>query len=277
MKAVITAVGKAHRHLLLQTMTDAHGHPVSILRMQLHELRQAGVERIGIVVNPGDESLLEGAAGEWMDRIESLPQSGPSGYANAILTAEPFAAGGPFLLSVADHLFVSDDPEQNCFKQVIDQAEQLNASVSAVQATAESHIHRFGTLGGERVEGRDDLIRVAAILEKPTPTQAEQQLIVSGLRAGTYLSFFGLHVLEPSIFGHLRHCVAEAEDPTKVTLTDALNASIAEQDHYAFEVNGRRFDLEAPFGLLHGQVAVALKSPNREQILSDLLQLVAER
>ena len=37
------------------------------------------------------------------------------------------------------------------------------------------------------------------MIEKPTPTEAEQRLIVPGLRAGHYLCFFGMHVLTPAV------------------------------------------------------------------------------
>ena len=52
-------------------------------------------------------------------------------------------------------------------------------------------------LAGRRVAGRSDLYRIDTVLEKPTPTEAEQRLLVPGLRAGYYLCFFGMHVLTP--------------------------------------------------------------------------------
>ena len=277
MKAVITAAGKNHRHLPLQTISDAAGQPVSILLMQLRELRAAKMDTVGVVINAGDEALMRDAAGELADFIELIPQVGGEGYGHAICCAQDFVGNEPFLLSIADHLFVSDLPDRNCFEQVIDAAGQLNASVSAVQPTRESQIHRFGTVGGDRVEGEAHLLRVSEVIEKPTPTLAEQKLMVSGLRAGQYLAFFGLHVLQPSIFEHLTRLMDAAAAPQSVTLTDAVNQLLSEEDYFALQVQGRRFDLEAPFGLLHGQLALALKSDAREQILADLIQLVADR
>lgn len=277
MKAVITAAGKNHRHLPLQTITNADGQPVSILRMQLLELRAAGIEKVGIVINPGDEALLRDAAGDLSDFVECLPQEDGQGYGHAISCARDFVDNDAFLLSIADHLFVSDLPERNCFQQVMVSAGKMQASVSAVQATQESQIHAFGVVAGERVESASNVLRIREVIEKPTPTLAEQKLIVSGLRAGQYLAFFGIHVLQPTVFDHLEQLLASSAEPARVTLTDAVNQLLTEEDYYAIEVAGRRFDLEAPFGLLHGQVALALKSPAREQILADLLQLVAER
>jgi len=245
--------------------------------MQLLELRAAGIEKAGIVINPGDEALLRDAAGDLADFIECLPQEGGQGYGHAIACARHFVGDEAFLLSIADHLFVSDLPERSCFQQVMASAEQMGASVSAVQPTRESQIHSFGVIAGERVDSVSGVLRIQEVIEKPTPTLAEQKLIVSGLRAGQYLAFFGLHVLQPVIFGHLEQLLASAENPARVTLTDAVNQLLNEEDYFAIEVAGRRFDLEAPFGLLHGQLALALKSPAREQIMADLLQLVGDR
>ena len=58
---------------------------------------------------------------------------------------------------------------------------------------------RFGAVAGRRVAGRSDLYRVDTVIEKPTPTEAEQRLLVPGLRAGYYLCFFGMHVLTPRV------------------------------------------------------------------------------
>lgn len=276
MKAVITAAGKNHRHLPLQTMADEAGMPLSILSMQLRELRESGIEKVGIIINPGDEALYREATHDFGDFVECIPQDKPHGYAYAILCAEAFVGDAPFLLSVADHLFVGAREASNCFKQLIGAADHLEASVSAVQATPESEILRFGTIGGERVEGRNDLVRVSEAVEKPTPTQAEQKLLVSGLRAGQYYSFFGIHVLSPKIFAHLHAAIDAAEQPGSVTLTDAVNRLLGEEDLYALQIKGQRFDLEAPFGLLHGQLALALSGDAREQVLADLLKLVAK-
>ena len=74
-----------------------------------------------------------------------------------------------------------------------------NCAVSAVQATHESKLPYYGAVGGRLVAGRKGLYEVSEVLEKPTPTEAEQRLIVPGLRAGHYLCFFGMHVLTPAV------------------------------------------------------------------------------
>ena len=51
--------------------------------------------------------------------------------------------------------------------------------------------------------GSQDLYRIDTVIEKPTPTEAEQRLVVPGLRAGHYLCFFGMHVLTPTVMDFL--------------------------------------------------------------------------
>jgi UTP--glucose-1-phosphate uridylyltransferase len=68
-----------------------------------------------------------------------------------------------------------------------------------VQPTRESLLPLFGAVGGQRIKGTNDLFQVERVIEKPTPTEAEQSLLVPGLRAGNYLCFFGMHVLSPLV------------------------------------------------------------------------------
>jgi UTP--glucose-1-phosphate uridylyltransferase len=276
MKAVITAAAKNHRHLGLQTVTDARGFPTTILSVQVQDLVSAGVDRIGVVINPGDEPLFREAAGDQGDRLVFIPQPSPLGYGHAIACARDFVGGEDFILTIGDHLFVSSQPQKNCIQQVVEAGLSLKSAVSAVQATPENDINRFGTVGGQRTHGRSDLIKIKSIIEKPTPTLAEQELLVPGLRSGFYYSNFGIHYLPARIFDHLDALLRQATDSSpRVNLTDALNRLLEESEAYALEVKGYRFDLEARFGLLEAQIAMALRSDFRDQVLTSIVALLA--
>ena len=149
--------------------------------------------------------------------------------------------------------------------------------LSAVQATHESKLPDYGAVGGKRVGGRRRLYAVDGVLEKPTPTEAEQRLIVPGLRAGHYLCFFGMHVLTPAVLELLAADVAAAGEAGGVQLSPAL-ARLATQERYlAYEVEGRRFDIGARYGLLVAQLALALEGDDRDEVLADLVELLATR
>jgi UTP--glucose-1-phosphate uridylyltransferase len=62
-----------------------------------------------------------------------------------------------------------------------------------------------------------------------------------------------------------------------VTLVDAL-AELARQEQYlAIEDEGRRYDLGAPYGLLIAQLALALNGRDRNEVLSQMVELFADR
>jgi UTP--glucose-1-phosphate uridylyltransferase len=120
------------------------------------------------------------------------------------------------------------------------------------------------------------MYRVDTVIEKPTPTEAEQRLLVPGIRAGYYLCFCGIHVLTPTGDGYPGPDAGGLSD-ARVTLVDALAVLARQEQYLAIEDEGRRYDLGAPFGLLIAQLALALSGRNRSEVLSQMLELLADR
>jgi UTP--glucose-1-phosphate uridylyltransferase len=273
-KALITAAGPRQRSLPLQTLIDRDGNEKSLLAILIDEVLSARVDEICVVVAPGDGEAYARVAGTHAGRLRFIEQAEARGYAHAIGCAAAFVRQDPFLHLVADHLYVNRG-EQTCAQSLAAAAEAEGCSISAVQPTRESLLTRFGTVGGRRVHGRRDLYRVDTVIEKPTPTEAEQRLIVPGLRAGCYLCFFGMHVLTPTVMDILAQQM-EAGNGT-VTLSSAL-AELARREQYlALEQNGRRYDLGARYGLLTAQMALALGGCDRDFVLAQMLELLASR
>lgn len=267
-KAVITAAGKGQRALPLQTIIDRDGNEKAILCILIEQALGAGVEEVCVVVWPGDEIAYARAAGGHAASVRFVAQPQPLGYGNAILCAREFTAGDPFLHMVGDHLYVSG--EHSGVERVVKLAASEGCSVSGVQPTRESLLYRFGAVAGRRMPGPAGLYRIDTVIEKPTPTKAEQHLMVPGIRAGYYLCFFGIHVLTPLAMELL------GRDET-ATLSDAL-AELARREQYlALEDDGRRYDLGARYGLLVAQLALALGGRDRAQVLSQLVELLADR
>lgn len=275
-KAIITAAGKTQRTLPLQTLVDRDGVPKTALRIILEEVLSAGVEQVCVVVCPGDQTAYASAAGNLASRLEFVEQTAPLGYGHAVFCARAFADTQPFLLLVGDHLYVSGSPKR-CAQQLVEVAVAEQSAVSAVQATHESKLPYYGTVGGRLVSGRKGLYEVAAVVEKPTPTEAEQELIVPGLRAGHYLCFFGMHVLTPAVMQLLGEEVARAAQPGGIQLTAALAKLAARERYLACELQGRRYDIGVRYGLLTAQLALALDGQDRDEVLSGLVELLARR
>ena len=144
-------------------------------------------------------------------------------------------------------------------------------AVSAVQATYENKLPYYGVAGGRLAENRQGLYLISEVLEKPAPTVAEQRLIVPGLRAGHYLCFFGMHV--PTVMDLLGADVAAGQ---KASLSETLSRLAARERYLAFELHGRRFDVGLKYGLLNAQLALALSSPARAEVLAGLVELLAQ-
>lgn len=275
-KAVITAAGRNQRTLPLQTLIDRDGAQKSVLSIIIGEVLRAGVEEICIVVCPGDEAAYAGAAGEHAGRLHFVQQAAPLGYGHAIYCAKAFTANQPFLHLVGDHLYVSRKLE-GCAQQLVAVAVAEDCAVSAVEATRESLLPYYGAVGGRHLPGQPNLYLVEDVIEKPTPTEAEQRLLVPGLRAGHYLCFFGMHVLTPAVMEILEHLIAAAGERGGVYLAEALAELAARERYLALEQLGWRYDVGVKYGLLMAQLALALSGQDRDEVLSQMLELLVRR
>ncbi len=277
-KAVITAAGPSQRTLPLQTLVDRDGNPKSVLCIIVEEVLRAGVNEICVVVCPGDEATYAAAVGDHVGSLKFVQQTEPLGYGHAVYCARDFVGNEPFLHLVGDHLYVSRGAK-GCAEQLVEVAQAESCAVSAVQASRESLLPYYGTVGGRRVPGRQDLYVVEDVIEKPTPTEAEQRLIVPGLRAGHYLCFFGMHVLTPAVMEILgRHLEQRAGGQlTGYHLSLAL-AELAQRERYlALERPWSRYDVGVKYGLLTAQMALALNGKDRDEVLAHLVELLATR
>lgn len=275
-QALITAAGECQRRLPLQTLVDRDGTPKTALQILIEEVLQAGIEEIVIVVTPGDVPAFTQAAGAFAPRLRFVEQAQPLGYGHAVWSAREALGNAPFLLLVGDHLYVSSAADR-CAKQLISIARSESCAVSAVQATHESKLPLYGAVGGRLEAGRRGLYAVSEILEKPSPTEAEQRLIVPGLRAGHYLCFFGMHVLPPAIITLLGEEIAAANGKWKVHLTNSLAKLAGRERYLALELQGRRYDIGLKYGLLTAQLALALSGKDRDEVLTGLADMLARR
>jgi UTP--glucose-1-phosphate uridylyltransferase len=273
-KAVITAAGHKQRTLPLQSLIDRDGLEKSMLRIIIEEVLRAKVDEICLVVRPGDETAYAEVAGDHAGRLHFVPQAEPLGYGQAVYCAKEFVGQDPFLHLVGDHLYVSRTAK-GCAQQLVEVAEAQACAVSAVQPTRESLLPYFGVAGGQRLAGQANLYRVDTVIEKPTPTEAEQRLIVPGLRAGHYLCFFGMHVLTPAVIEILGTLIETNGGVGGVTLAEALNQLAQREQYLAMELPGWRYDVGVKYGLLTAQLALALNGQEREVVLSQLVELLA--
>lgn len=270
-KAVITAAARGQRQIPLQVVTDRDGTNRTVLEMLVREAINAGIEEVAVVVAPGDTGAYRQGLGAYTSSVTFLEQKNPNGYGDAILAASGFTGEDAFLHFVGDHLFMTGQ-EKSCAREVVEVAKREACAVSAVQATREGALPYYGTIGGRLVNGTSNLYEVENVIEKPTPTEAEQNLMVPGLRAGHYLCFVGMHVLTPGVMKLLK---GMAEN--RPTLSDAL-AQLPRQERYvALETRDIRYNVGVKHGLLMAQLALALSGPERDEVLTGLVELLAKK
>jgi UTP--glucose-1-phosphate uridylyltransferase len=270
-KAVITAAGPHQQHLPLQTLVSPSGETKTVAAFLLDEIFASGIEAAAIVIAPGTKSDFSSAVSDHLDQVTFIEQSAPLGYGHAVLCAREFTGDDRFLLMMSDHLYLSF-AKNSCLQQLLTVAESTDGPVSAVQPTHESKLPFYGTIGGTRMGGQTGLYEVSNILEKPTPTVAEQELIVPGLRSGNYLCFFGMHVLTPSVMAHLQESFSKE---TKLGLSPSLAATARAESYLACEIKGLRFNIEEPYGLLRAQLGMALSGESRDEVMGSIIELIA--
>jgi len=101
-------------------------------------------------------------------------------------------------------------------------------------------------------------------------------LVTPGLRSGHYLGFFGMHVLMPEVMVAIEQLLRlpRAKRPT---LSDAAALMPSRQRYLAYQLQGNRYNIGLKYGILIAQLAIGLSGRDRDQILTELLDLVANR
>lgn len=275
-KAVITAAAPHQRGLPLQMLVDRDGEEKTAMRIIVEEALGAGAGDICVVVHPGDQDAYAAAAGPHARHLTFVEQGQPVGYGDAVLRARAFVGGDSFLHLVSDHMYVSAHADrETCARQVVELAKAESCAVSAVQATRERALPHYGAIGGRRAD-RERTYVIEHVLEKPTPTEAEQKLIVPGLRAGFYLCFFGIHALTPAVMEILSELGAQARG-RRLGFSQALDALARRERYLAYEVEGARYDIGARYGWLNAQLALALDGDDRAEVLAQVVELMSTR
>ena len=308
-KAVITAAGRGVRlypaadtvQRAMFPLIGRDGITKPVIQIIVEEALDSGIEEVCVVGAPGDadkyragfkalrENMVQAHQNvDWareqaerltnlLGRVEFAVQEEPLGYGHAVHCAGQFVGDQPFLLLLSDHLYISELEGKRCAQQLIELAGQEDCAVAAVQATREHLVGHYGTLRGKRVPNQPSVYQIERIIEKPSVSLAEMELQTPGLRVGHYLCFFGMYVLTPSVFDMLDPEIDQARgNGGSVQLTPALN-ELAERERYlALEVQGRRYDVGARFGLLRAQIALAMAGQLRDEVLATMVEAMAE-
>lgn len=278
-KAVVPAAGLGTRHFPASHAVKKELFPVvgpdGIARAMIHyhlmELVDAGIEQICIIVQPGDDKpirdYLAGPDDSYLKRLEKCPtlhaeadrmrdlsqrvefaiQREQEGYGHAVYQTREFAGDGMILLCLGDHLFRGSPISP--YRELASMSAISNGkSISAVNRISPAELKGFGTIAGQRRPEDPRLIDVSLIIEKPPVDVARTKLHVDGLPAETFLGWFGMHLLAPSIYEILEEMIAnDTRDNGEFQLTRAQEVQRQREGYLALEMlDAQRFDFGVP-------------------------------
>jgi UTP--glucose-1-phosphate uridylyltransferase len=121
-------------------------------------------------------------------------------------------------------------------------------SVSAVNRIGADELKGYGTIAGTRRAENRRLIDISLIIEKPAVAVARERLRVDDLPAGSWLGWFGMHLLAPSIYDVLEEMIRDSvRDLGEFQLTRAQEIQRRREGYLALEmVEAERFDFGVP-------------------------------
>ena len=191
----------------------------------------------------GKEELLKMVQDIGEINIHFVRQKEPKGLGHAILCAKRFIGYEPFAVLLGDDVVYND--QYPCLKQLIDVYNATGGSVLGCQTVPQEKVSAYGIVDSVSTDN-ERIFKVKDMVEKPAVEDAPSRLAV-----------LGRYVITPEIF-----CILDHTEPGKggeIQLTDALKVLARQQDMYAYDFVGRRYDVGDKQGYLEAQVEYALR------------------
>lgn len=187
--------------------------------------------------------------------IHYIRQKEPKGLGHAVWCARNFIGDEPFAVLLGDDIVQSETP---CVQQLISQYEETGSSIIGVQQVPHNETHRYGIIEPFSTEGRR--YQVANFVEKPAPGTAPSNLAI-----------MGRYILTPEIFSYLEK--QETGAGGEIQLTDAINKLNEVQSVFAYDFEGRRYDVGEKLGFVKTTIEFALQ---HEDLRNEVLKVLEE-
>ena len=277
-KAIIPAAGLGTRFLPATKAQPKEMLPIvdkPTLQYIIEECVASGIEEILIITGRNKKSIedhfdrsvelemeLEKSGKEEMLKmvreisdmvnIHFIRQKEPKGLGHAIQCAKTFVGNEPFAVLLGDDVVYNDN--KPCLKQLIDCYEEYKTSVLGVQTVEPQDVNKYGIVGGLHIEDR--VYKVKNLIEKPAVEEAPSNVAI-----------LGRYIITPKIFEILEN--TKPGKGNEIQLTDALLELIKHEAMYAYDFEGRRYDVGDKLGFLQATVEFALK---REELREPFIQ-----
>jgi UTP--glucose-1-phosphate uridylyltransferase len=199
----------------------------------------------------GKADLLELVRGiSDMVDIHYIRQKEPRGLGHAIYCARTFVGNEPFAVLLGDDVVDSETP---CLKQLIDCFGEYKTTILGVQTVAKENVSKYGIVDGIHIE--DKVYKVKDLVEKPSIEEAPSNVAI-----------LGRYIITPEIFNILGN--TKPGKNGEIQLTDALKTLISKEAMYAYNFEGKRYDVGDKLGFLEATIEFALK---KEELRADFI------
>ncbi|PAI64506.1 UTP--glucose-1-phosphate uridylyltransferase, partial [Staphylococcus aureus] len=266
-KAIIPAAGLGTRFLPATKAMPKEMLPIldkPTIQYIVEEAARAGIEDIIIVTGRHKRAiedhfdsqkelemvLKEKGKSELLEKVQYstelanifyVRQKEQKGLGHAISSARQFIGNEPFAVLLGDDIVESEVP---AVKQLIDVYEETGHSVIGVQEVPEADTHRYGIIDPLTKNGRQ--YEVKKFVEKPAQGTAPSNLAI-----------MGRYVLTPEIFDYLKTQKEGAGN--EIQLTDAIERMNNDNQVYAYDFEGERYDVGEKLGFVKTTIEYALK------------------
>ena len=188
-----------------------------------------------------------------MADIHFIRQKEFLGLGDAIRYARHHTGEEPFAVLLGDTIFDSGVPVT---RQLIEEFENHQQSILAVEEVPPEKYSRYGMVGGRRVS--DKILEVEQLVEKPGIDESPSSLAAAGR-----------YILTPGIFEAIE--MTQPGKNNEIQLTDALRELLNRENILAFTIEGRRFDIGDKLDYLKANIDFALR---RDEFAEPLLEFL---
>ncbi|CAL29084.1 UDP-glucose pyrophosphorylase [Staphylococcus carnosus] len=181
-------------------------------------------------------------------------QKEQKGLGDAVLCAKQFIGNEPFAILLGDDIVKGETP---AIKQLMQKYEETGKSVIGVQEVQPSETHRYGIINPISSNGR--LYQVNNFVEKPKEGTAPSNLAI-----------MGRYVLSPQIFNYLENQGIGAGG--EVQLTDAIERLNQDDNVFAYDFEGKRYDVGEKIGFVKTTIDFALNNDDMKDEITKFLK-----
>ncbi len=285
-KAIIPIAGLGTRFLPLSLAVSKEFFPLidkPIIQYVFEEVKNSGIKEIVFVVSPRqkmimnyfvkspelEKLLIKRKKDKILEELKSFEnmfedisfsyvvQKTPLGDGHSILQAQKMAGANPVAVSFGDDVVVSQEP---ALLQLMNVFKTCNAPVIGLKPMPKEVIGAYGNVAVEKIA--HGLYKIKKIIEKPTPSQIQSNLVI-----------VGKYILTPEVFNYLKK--AKPSEKGEIILGEVFDTMLNDGlPIYGYEIKGEWLECGDKLKWLKSFFYLALKDPVFGKDLKEYLKVL---